>query len=166
MRKAIVIFIAIFILAASFGIVIGAKYAQKSIDEEFNTSIDCSFVTYTDETVLAEFTDDTIANRDKYLTYCFCRDNLINLGFDGTQELELGIGVKPCGTWLDLYIKSQSLMVGTIILVPFVNVILSIILAILTEMERNDSVSVNTTSSMWKSFLLQLINTVKLFLIF
>jgi hypothetical protein len=155
------VLIAIIILAASLGIVISEKYAQISLDKEFNTSIDCSFVKYTEETVLAEFIDEAIPNKYKYLTYCYCKDNLINLGFEKTQDITIGLEVKPCDKWVYLYIKSQSSMIGIIILIPVLNVILSNILSILTEMERNDSVSVNTTSNMWKSFLLELTNTVR-----
>jgi len=157
--------IAVIILAASLGIVIGSKYAQKSIEKDFNTSIDCSFVKYTEESVLEEFIDDSISNRNKYLTFCFCKDKLASNGLSGTKNYDLGNGVKPCDKWTDLYLKSESLMIGTIILVPFVNIVLSAILSILTELERNESVSVNISSSMIKSFLLQLINTVLLIIL-
>lgn len=160
LRKCSVLFIAILILAISFGIVIAAKYAQESINTQFNTSIDCSFVTYTNATVLAEYNNSKISDADKYLTYCFCRDNLASIGFTLTEKIELS-GVTVCKTWISLYLKSFSLLIGTSILVPVVNVILSTVLSIFTEMERNKSVSENITSNMVKSFSLQMINTVK-----
>ena len=159
LRKCFVLFIAILILAISFGIVIGAKYAQESINTQFNTSIDCSFITYTDDTVLEEYNNTNISNGDKYLTYCYCRNNLASIGYTLTQNIEIS-GETICKTWISLYLKSLSLLIGTSILVPVVNVVLSTVLSIFTEMERNKSVSENITSNMVKSFSLQMINTV------
>ena len=149
------------VILASFGIVIGPKYAQEEINKTFNTDVDCKFIDYTETEVMVEFNDPLILMRSKVKTSCFCRDTLYSKGYSGTQDISLDGTTKPCSQWVTMYIYSQSLMIGTLILVPMVNIILSIVLAYLTMCERNKSESVNSSSRMWKSFLLQLINTVK-----
>ena len=133
------------------------------IDKTFNPNIQCEFVNYSTDEVVKEYNDASIVIRSKVKTFCYCLDTLINYGITKTKEITLdGIdgGKKLCDDWVDKYFYSQSLMIGTFILVPMVNVILSILLRMLTEMERNKSESINASSMMWKSFLLQFINTV------
>jgi hypothetical protein len=146
-------------LAAPFGIVIGAKKAQLEIEKEFNDSVDCTYITYTEADVLAEY-KSSISAKEKVKTYCYCLKNLISKGIFKTRDLVLETNLKPCQSWTDLYLKNQALLIGIIVLVPIVNTILSSLLFFLTTMERNKSVSLNVSSGMWKSFLLQLINTV------
>jgi hypothetical protein len=145
---------------ASFGIVIGTKYAQMEIDKTFNSNVDCSFISYDLDEMIEEYNDNTITLRNKVKTYCYCQSYMFSNGISNTQSFTITGSQKPCYDWVEKYIYSQSLMVATFILVPFINVVLSILLRLLTEMERNKSVSINASSLMWKSFLLQFINTV------
>jgi hypothetical protein len=161
LRQTFALLVAIIVLLISFGITIGTKYAENALSTNFSSNVDCSFVKFTEESVLKEFTDSSIISKEKYQTYCFCRENLVNKGLSATSAISLGAGsIKPCSSWIESYITSQSLTVGTILLVPLVNIILSFLLASLTEFERNQTVSINISSNMWKSFLLQFINTV------
>jgi hypothetical protein len=160
-RTFFAVIIAIIVILASFGIVIGTKYATMEINKTFNSEIDCSNIPdYTNTVeVIKEYTDNSILARQKVKTYCFCRNNLIKKGIPNTQEVILN-GVTICADWVDKYLYTKSLVIGTFILVPLVNVILSVLLTKLTELERNKSVETSSTSNMWKSFLLQWINTV------
>lgn len=163
-RKFFSIIIALIVILASFGIVIGAKYAQMEIDKTFNSNVDCGFISYDLEEMTTEYNDDSITLRNKVKTYCYCQSYMFSNGITKTQTFGItgSTGSKtPCYDWVEKYIYSQSLMVATFILVPFINVVLSILLRLLTEMERNKSVSINASSLMWKSFLLQFINTVR-----
>jgi hypothetical protein len=169
-RKFCAVLIAIIVILASFGIVIGTKYAQIEINKQIDVDVDCTFFpsNIEDSMVIAEV---DLSERARVYTNCFCRNLLIQKGVPETKNITIlyykqnsktQISYKPCDNWVDIYLYSQSLMIGTFMLVPFVNVILSILLAMLTELERNKSVSLSASSNMWKSFLLQLVNTVKL----
>jgi hypothetical protein len=168
-RKFFSIIIALIVILASFGIVIGAKYAQMEIDKTFNSNVDCGFISYDLGEMQNEYNDDSITLRNKVKTYCYCQSYFFNNGITKTQTFSISgstgatVMKTPCYDWVEKYIYSQSLMVATFILVPFINVVLSILLRLLTEMERNKSVSINASSLMWKSFLLQFINTVNYF---
>jgi hypothetical protein len=159
-RKTFAVIVALILILASFGIVIGTKYAQIEIYKKFNPNVDCTFIDYTEEDVITEMTDSSILERSRVSTYCFCRDTLLNKGISATKNIIVGDGIKPCENWLQLYLSSQSLTIGTFIIVPIINIILDILLRILTEAERNKTVSIKLKSKMWKSFFLQLINTV------
>jgi len=166
-RKLTSVIIACFLISCSFAVVIGTKYAQTTIFESFNSNVDCSFIQYSQQDVLAEYTDSTIAERSKVITFCFCRATLISEGIAATESITLdGTDIQPCQDWLKLYLYSQSLTTATLIIVPVINILLDLLLTILTECERNKTVSINSHSKMWKSFFLQLINTVNIILIF
>lgn len=177
-RKFFSIIIALIVILASFGIVIGAKYAQMEIDKTFNSNVDCGFISYDLEEMQNEYNDDSITLRNKVKTYCYCQSYMFSNGISKTQTFSISgstgttgatgatVMKTPCYDWVEKYIYSQSLMVATFILVPFINVVLSILLRLLTEMERNKSVSINASSLMWKSFLLQFINTVRNYFFF
>lgn len=163
-RKTFSIIIAIIIMLASFGIVIGEKYAQEDINSHFDPNVNCEYVNPTEASVLLEFTDTSISANSRVNTFCFCRSKLISSGLTATENYTIS-NIYVCKDWLTMYLYSESLTAATFILVPTVNVILTVLLNILTEFERNKSVSVYVSSSMWKSFLLQLINTAIVILI-
>jgi len=158
-KKLLAIVIALILIIASFGIVIGAKYAQIEINKNYNANVECSFIGYREEDVVEEFLDETIVERSKVKTFCFCRDTLLSQGIKSTENATIG-DIQPCKNWLKLYLSSQSLTIGTFIIVPIINIILDIILRLLTDTERNKTVSISAHSRMWKSFFLQLINLV------
>ncbi len=166
MRKIVSFFIAFIIVLASFGIVIGNKYAQNAINQVFNTNVDCNYIKYTEKEVYTEFTDDSINSRSKVKTYCFCQNTLFSTGYSETKSKTVGTSdTYPCKEWVNLYLYSRSLVVATFILVPTINAILSILLSLLTAWERNKSVSQYESSNMWKSFFLQFINTAVVILV-
>ena len=81
---------------------------------------------YSQQNVLAEYTDNTIAEESKVITFCFCRATLIRQGIVATKSITLdGTDIKPCQDWLKLYLYSQSLTTATLIIVPVINTLLT-----------------------------------------
>ncbi len=158
-KKFLAVVIAFILILASFGVVIGSKYAQIEINKSYNSNLDCTFISSTEDDVIQEYNDQTIVERSRVSTFCFCRHTLLNEGIKATQNKNIG-EIQPCKNWLKLYLYSQSLSIATFVIVPIINIFLDIMLRILTNTERNKTVSISAHSRMWKSFFLQLINTV------
>ncbi len=128
-RKLFSVFLALLIIASTFGIVIAAHYIQRDINQSFNSDIDCTYYSgSTDMQVYIEYTDPNITTRNKVLTYCFCINQLYSNGFSNTENVQI-LGVKPCADWVVLWLQNEGLNIGIIILVPTVNLILAFILS-------------------------------------
>jgi hypothetical protein len=136
-----------------------------------SSDVDCTYLNTDNPAELyQEYIDKTLEKKIK--TYCYCYKQFISIGPVDITNLVLtsnGNTFPPCKDWLDLYIKSESLKYGIIILIPLVNFILSVILECniclikdFTEFEKNKYLSSNMASNMWKSFILQAINTVRI----
>lgn len=155
------------VIAASFVVVVLSKIAQRDLDNQFNSNVDCSFykeVTQAD--VLVEYNDAKIDKNSRVKLYCFCYENLLSDGYGDTKNIVLdGTDILPCKDWIEVWLKYESLNTAIIILVPTVNIVLTFVLSLLTELERNKSMSDSISSSMWKSFILQLINTAIILLV-
>lgn len=151
----------------SLGIVVGGKYIQTLLDQNFNSDVDCTFVKFSNITeVELEYNNTNIANISKIKTYCYCKDYLYKHGPFQTQTYVVD-NIRLCQSWFILYVKAYSVSIATIIVIPFINAILVLLLGWLTEFERNKTISLDKMSNISKIFLMQMINTVKkLFKIF
>lgn len=157
-RKFISFLTALIVMAISFSIIIGAKYSQEILLEDFNTNIDCSYISYTETQLQEEFLDTQIDKKDKIFSFCFCYDSLFENGYSYTNEITIG-GQLACQDWVSKYITVNALNAGIIILVPFTNSLIQIVLRFLTSFEKNKTLTEDMVSNMWKIFVLQFINT-------
>ena len=107
-----------------------AKYGELQIDLNFNTSIDCKYVDKTLTSLKQEIRSD-ISNKDRIILNCFCLNYLIDKGVSGLKNYKIDLDSKsynPCESWLDLWLKSQFLKILVIVIVPVINIFLSIFL--------------------------------------
>ena len=128
------------------------------MDNQINTDIDCTLYDVTNVTQVIQEYNSTISNVSKIMTYCYCKNCLYVNGTSATQNLYIG-NVYLCKDWMNLYLQTNSLNIGIIIVIPLVNSILVIILRFLTQFERNKTVSADKISDITKIFLMQMINT-------
>jgi len=158
-RICLSVLIAIVVVLFSFGIVIGGKYVQNREDKVFNSDVDCSFVDYSNTTlILNEYNNPNVANINKIMTYCFCKDYLYTNGPVAANDYTIN-NIKLCKTWVESYVQSYAINIGIIVAIPVINSILVMIFRALTEFERNKTVSFDKMSNIWKIFIMQMINT-------
>ncbi len=152
--------IAIFALAISFAVVIGAKYSQEELSKEFNTDLDCSYVKSSETLVRNEFLNNK-TSLEKVYTYCFCYGKLISEGYTNTTDYKLSIdqSITPCKDWISYFIKFNSINGAIVIVIPLVNSLLIILMRWLSLFEKNKTLTAQLSSAMWKMFILQFINT-------
>ena len=119
LRKIFSIFLTLVIIIISISIVAAAKFAEKKIEEQFGANVDCQYIDYSKEIVqINEYIED---GQISPATQCYCMDKLINIGLDVRN-------IKKCEKWILLNIQAQSLNIGVIIIVPILNVIISLAL--------------------------------------
>jgi hypothetical protein len=154
------VLIGILIICVSFGVAIATKYANDALSKQFNTDINCSFVTYTSDQILAEINDKTIAIGNKIMTYCFCLNSLYNNGYTETSTYTFPNSTEqPCKDWLSNYIKYNTINMLLIATIPVINIFLSMFLRSVTKYEKNKTLTEDLMSNVWKIFTLQFINT-------
>jgi hypothetical protein len=130
-RKTFAIIISLIVILSTFGIVILQKSLIDSITQDYDPNINCGYISHTENELYSEFLDSTIQRRSKVKTACFCQHYLATEGISKTQDFTFTLEGKSyfvCSDWMDSWIKYQGASTGVIILVPFVNIILSIIL--------------------------------------
>jgi hypothetical protein len=72
-----------------------------------------------------------ILGNQRLKTYCYCSSQVVEIGPVDTSDLVIkynGIEFTPCSEWMGLFIKTQSLQKGILIVIPLVNLVLSILL--------------------------------------
>jgi len=108
-----------------------AKYGENQIEKSFNTSVDCNYVYNKGiEDLKMEISSGVQAN-NRIVTHCFCLKTLISEQIVGVENIVVyldGKNIYACKEWLDLWLKSQSLKIGIIVLVPIINILLSLAL--------------------------------------
>ena len=73
--------------------------------------------------------------------------------------LSINTLIQPCKEWTSLFIQFNSINMGIVIIIPIVNSILIIFMKWLSLFEKSKTLTHQLSSSMWKMFLLQFINT-------
>jgi hypothetical protein len=129
-RKVFSVLLALIIILASFGVVIGAKLFQEQFKEKMSSDIDCNYLKIDNAGLYQEYFDDVLTEIKRVKTYCYCFQQFKELGL-GVYSVSISFNGKsfiPCNDWLNLYVQSESLRYGVIVLIPLVNFILSIFL--------------------------------------
>jgi len=130
-RKFIAILFSIILIIASIALVMAAKYGENQIAKSFNTAVDCKFVDNKGEEDLRQEILGGVTKNNRIVANCFCMDLLISKQIAGVQDFSMivnNVKIYPCIEWLNLWLQSQSLKIGIIVLVPIINIILSIAL--------------------------------------
>lgn len=159
LRKILFAFVSFLVILLSFAFILGANYAQKSLSENYNLKIECSYLDVTEEDVRVEQSNYSIPDTEKFYSYCYCKNYLSQYGFDKTSEVELTPGEKLCTKWLSHYLKLLIANYATVITIPIINSILILFLKKMTSYERNKTMSEDMTSNFLKIFIMQTINT-------
>jgi len=118
-RKFISFLLTLILIIISIAIIAAAKYAEKKVELEFGAKVDCKFITF----------DKQIAEKDASkggslispTVQCYCMDQFIKVGLEINK-------IQLCDKWILLYAQAQSLNILVIIIVPILNVIISIAL--------------------------------------
>jgi hypothetical protein len=130
-RKILAIILALIIILASFGIVIAAKYIQLQFKQKMSSDVDCTYLKVDDAGLSHERFDNSLTNTEKIKTYCYCFNEFIKKGPLDVSNVSITYNGKtftPCDQWVKLYLQSESLRYGVIVLIPIVNFILSVFL--------------------------------------
>lgn len=75
------------------------------------------------------------------------------------------IDVYPCKDWAGKFVGYYSMQVGLIIFIPILNALIVLFLTVLTDFERNKTLSSDFSSNMIKCFIVQFINVVVVIII-
>ncbi len=131
-RKFFSVLITIFIIIASIGIIIAAKYGENKLQESFNPSVNCKFISNKTSDLIYE-QENKKNNTPLPITHCVCFQKLIDEGLDGINSYNVALNknneiIYPCKDWIKLYLQYESLKTGIIIIVPVINVVISIAL--------------------------------------
>lgn len=109
-----------------------SKFGEEQIDSNYNTSVDCKYLTSpTMQGVIKEITDSSLGAKDRIETYCYCLNYLYSKGISDLKGLSVTVNNKtiyPCSSWLDLWLQSRAWKILVIVLVPTFNIILSLLL--------------------------------------
>jgi hypothetical protein len=119
LRKIFSIFFTLIIIIISISIVAAAKFGEKKIEEQFGANVDCEYIKFSEEIVKKEISIQ--GGLISPSTQCYCIDELKKIGLDVRKN-------KLCEQWILLYLQAQSLNIGVIIIVPVLNVIISLAL--------------------------------------
>ena len=162
LRKTMVAFITFLLILASFGVIIGGKYFQENLDQQFDNNIDCDFVTYDVQSVYTEYILN-MPSRNRVKTYCFCKNLLNTQGFSNTINYVLSYENRPtftpCNDWVNSYIKYQAFTWAIILAVPIMNALIRLVITLLTQCEKNKSLRDDKVSNMLKIVVSTVINT-------
>jgi len=84
--KFISIFLSIFLILISFGIIVAGKYFEDLLNQEFNNDLNCNYVEYTLKSVQDEYFNQNLSKRSRIQTYCFCKNLLAENGITGANN--------------------------------------------------------------------------------
>jgi hypothetical protein len=162
-RKLLAYTVSFILIIASFGIIIGGKFAQEELSKDFNINLDCSQTKVELSDVKLEYENTLLSSKEKVETYCYCWNSLVDDGYEKTKNFSFlseknSTLIYPCQDWLDAYIKLYSLNIGTIIIVPLINSLIYVVLRSVTKFERNKTLSEDMISNFFKIFSMQSIN--------
>jgi hypothetical protein len=118
LRKIFSIFFTLIIVIISISIVAAAKFAEKKIEEN-GANVDCQYIKTSKEIVENEIKIE--GGLLSPATQCYCIDEFKKIGLDVRKNI-------LCEQWILLYLQSQSLNIGVIVIVPVLNVIISLAL--------------------------------------
>jgi len=130
-RKLFAIIFSILIIIGSVAIVMAAKYGENQIQKSFNTSVDCNYVDYKGMEDLKIEILSGVEKNNRVVTHCFCLETFITKQIDGVKNVVVEINgqkIYACNEWLELWLKSEGLKIGIVILVPIINIVLSLAL--------------------------------------
>jgi hypothetical protein len=158
--KIISLIFSIILIFFGIGIVISLKIYMEIVNEEFDSSINCNFITYDINSVIKEYNDPLKIKRNKILNYCFCSDMFYKKGLTETLNYKFpSTNIIPCKDWLTAFVKNNLITLIITIGIPISNAILNFFLTLLTSFEKNKNLSSDQTSNMNKIFFSQFINT-------
>jgi hypothetical protein len=156
--KALSISLAIIILFIGFGIIILGKIIQDDVNKSFDLNLNCNLVDYNIQQVIFE-SSSTMPSKAKVKTFCYCKDMLDTDGYFYTMDYTLpNTTIQPCAAWLNAYTKSSLITYGIIVVIPLINVLLKTVIIILTEVERNKTLTDDKNSNIAKLSLSQYFN--------
>jgi hypothetical protein len=154
------IFFSIILILCGVGIVISLKIFEGTVNEEFDSDINCNFVTFEINSVIKEYNDLLKTKRNKILSYCFCSDLFYKKGITETINYNFpSTKVAPCKDWLNAFVKNNLIKLIITIAIPISNALLNLFLTLLTSFEKNKNFSRDQTSNMNKIYISQFINT-------
>jgi hypothetical protein len=70
-----------------------------------------------------------------------------------------GTIIQPCSNWLIAYLQYNSIFTLISVIIPIVGSLLILVMKWLSKFEKTKTLTEELTSSMWKMFILQFINT-------
>ena len=144
----------------SFVVVISVKYSQEIVSQKYNNSIDCSYIVTSVQLALDEYAVNSAASNDKIYTHCFCLDYLMENYYTATENYTPpGTNIKLCSSWLSAFVQYNSVYSLICIVVPIVGSLLILVMKWLSKFEKTKTLTEELTSSMWKMFVMQFINT-------
>jgi hypothetical protein len=104
------------LIIIGIAVIASAKFAEKKIENEFGTKVDCALITFSKEIAEVDNAKNTLIMSPT--VQCYCLDQLVKIG--------LGVNnIKVCQKWFSLYLQAQSLNIGVIIIIPILNFIIS-----------------------------------------
>lgn len=152
------------LIIVSFSVVVYGKYAQEKYAEKYNTKVDCKYVPeYSNymEIIFSNVTESDIPIT-KAKVNCFCKNKTYELGLIDVPNYEVYVDGKyiyPCYDWVQSFLQYQSLIIGIILVIPFTNSFIVVLQTIITNFERNKTMTDDLSSNMFKCFITQFINT-------
>lgn len=141
-------------------VVISSKYSQDAVSLKYNSRIDCDYISTSVDLMKSEFSKNPVASRNNVYTHCFCYEYFQTYYYTATVNYLIpDTNLKPCEQWMSSFIEYNSVFIVISILVPILGSILILLMKWLSYFEKNKTMTSQLTSSMWKMFLLQFINT-------
>jgi hypothetical protein len=127
---------------------------------KYNTKIDCSYLTTSVDLMKSEYLKNPIPTRNNIYTHCFCNNYFQTNFYTATINYVIpGTNLKPCESWMVSFIEYNSVFIVISIIVPILGSVLILLMKWLSHFEKNKTMTQQLTSSMWKMFILQFINT-------
>ncbi len=109
-----------------------AKYGENQIEKKFNTSVECRYVENKKIKDLKNEIEAGVESNNRVVTHCFCMEKLVETkDIEQVRNFNLTINDQPffaCKEWMGLYLISKSLKIGIVVVVPIINIVLSITL--------------------------------------
>jgi hypothetical protein len=163
-RFFISIVFACILIVVSFSVVVYSKYSQEKFTEKYNTKLDCRYVPdFLDYNIIIssnKTAEDIPITKAKI--NCYCKNKTYELGLIEMPTYEVsfqGKSIKPCEEWFNSFLSFQSLQIGIIIVIPLINSAVVILQTLITNFERNKTLTDDLSSNMFKCFVTQFINT-------
>jgi hypothetical protein len=90
---------------------------------------------------------------------CFCKDALLSGSLQEAMNIDFGNGEQYCKSWGVSYLKIQSLMIASVLVVVFVNACLTPLLRRLVLKQKSHTRSSVVVATVNKIFMVQFFNT-------